>query len=197
VTILLSWLLYIFVFKAKKIKTMYSVLAERYSFNLDMSKVKSSVPYPEAKGIYRKRRADIGTFDKSDGGEKKPHTYIKIGSASNTDFSFIIQRRTRDKKHFHSREEILTGDADFEKEFIIQSNNHELIKKILDYTNMNKLIHAAKMGYNGEMLLLGGEMMYIESNIIKTKNDLMRTELLLHAMCDLCDDIEHYTVVKL
>lgn len=183
------WLIYYFYFRSNKIVKNFNLFAEKYGFTVDMSKKFNFLVHPVASGSFRNRNFMVGSDNKEVKGNRFSSTFIKVQCANPLNVGFLIQRRTRANKVIMSREEVLTEEKEFDIKFVVQANNCEVIKSILDYTNRYKLLQALNLGMNGTLKLNGNTLYFEEIGLLKDNIALMRIEIIIHCMCDIADDL--------
>jgi hypothetical protein len=181
--------IYYFYFRSKKIVNNFNSLTEKYGFKVDFSNKYNSIIHPVAIGMYRNQNIKIGSESKEVNGKRCSFSYIEIQCDNPANISFFVQKRTRSNKVIMTREEVLTEEKDFDLKFVVQSNNNDIVKSILDYTNRYKLLQALNLGLHGVLKLNRKTLYFEEPGLINDKIALMRTEILIHCMCDMAFDI--------
>jgi hypothetical protein len=173
--------------RRKKVLKHYRKLAEKYGFTTDESRKK----YPSAYGEYRSRKVIIGSDKESEGSKTSGYTFVKVLTDNPTGFSFGIFRNSRQNKIRLAGNSVSSGDAEFDEKFLLTANNPVLAKGILNFNTKFKLLQAVDLGLKGEVSLNSNVLLYKESGLIKSPESMMRTELMLHELCDIADELKY------
>ena len=164
----------------------YKKIGEIYNANIDLNKKVGSAKYPSAHGIYRSREILIESYSNAPG-KNSPNTLINVRCDNPSNLTLSLTKKSK----IPANNAIPTGDSEFDDVFIMKTNDPEKAIHILDYTIKFKLLQAANLGYNGELLLDGNNISYREPGLIKKESSLLRIELLLHVLSDIADDLSH------
>lgn len=175
--------------KKKRIKGFYKQLADKYGFSDAEPQDKKTKYLPLVSGVYRNRNVSIKS-ERVEKGKKLIHTVIRIMIENRDNFEFLIAKNTRQNRLKYPSS-AKTGDLEFDESFILHSNNPELANRILNFNTKFKLQQAADLDFNGEVRLNGNVIEYNEPGLINSSASLMRTELLLHELCDIADELKY------
>jgi len=176
--------------KKKRIARFYKQLTEKYGFTPGEAKEKKSKYLPLLSGAYRNRIVTVESLRKETGGKKSDCTLVRVNINNNNNFEFLITLNTKQNRLKYQNSE-KTGDAEFDEKFILVSNNPELARQVLNFNTKFKLQQAADLNFKGEVKLNGNIIDYEEPGLINSSASLMRTELLLHELCDIADELKY------
>jgi hypothetical protein len=171
----------------KKIISIYKKLGEKYSLNVFTEK--GTDGSPRAEGLYRNRNVKIESIvkDSLNGKKMVPHTALTVECENPDNFSFITVKRNKQNNAEYLAGSTQLGESEFDKKFIICTNNPEKLKGIFDFNTRFKLSHVHSLGFEGLITLRGNELQYIENGFLKNEESLMRTELVMHELCDIAE----------
>jgi hypothetical protein len=189
--IIIPWIIILIsaITKKKRIAGFCKQLVQKYSFSTGEPDDKKTKHFPPVSGIYRNRNISIHAKRKETG-KKQIYTLTSVNILNKDNFEFLITKNNKQNRiKFPSAAK--TGDAEFDDGFILVSNNHELAQKVLNFNTKFKLQQAADLDFKGEVRLRGNLLEYEEPGFINTPAALMRTELLLHELCDIADELKY------
>ena len=189
--LVLPWVVLFFIMMAsnKKVVSNYNKLKEKYSLHSDFSKKVGMKHHPSAEGIYRNRNIKIESVvkDSVDGKKVIPHTVLSVDCANSDGFTFIAVRRNRKNAAEYQHGSVLVEDNEFDNKFILQSNNPDKLKRLFDFNTRFKLDQVHKLGFEGRISLNGNLLQYSEAGLLSSDEALMRTELVMHELCDIAE----------
>ena len=190
--IIIPWIIVLIsaITKKKRIARFYKQLTDKYGFTPDEAIDKKSKYLPLLTGAYRNRNVIIESLRKETGGKKTDCTLVKVSIINSNNFEFLITLNTKQNRLKYQNSE-KTGDTEFDEKFILVSNNPELARQILNFNTKFKLQQAADLNFKGEVKLSGNIIEYEEPGLINSSASLMRTELLLHELCDIADELKY------
>src|ERR1051325_8185334 len=117
-------------FKNRKVLKNYQSLAEKYNLDVNTDAKHGRLKNPVSQGIYRDKQISIGTYLKDTGKKKYTCTYIKVTCDNPGNLNFQLEKRSRGNKFILTRDDISTDDKEFDKNFVLQANNSDKVKKL-------------------------------------------------------------------
>jgi hypothetical protein len=179
----------LFISSNRKVISNFKKLADKYSFQTDFSKKIGMKTHPSASGVYRNRNIHIESIirDSLDGKKIIPHTVITAECSNPNNFYFAVVKRNKKNTLNFQNGSHLTGDNEFDNNFIIKTNDINKLNNILDFNTKFKLDRVLALGFNGIVILEGNFIKYIDSGLLNSDEALMRAELMLHEICDISD----------
>jgi uncharacterized membrane protein YecN with MAPEG domain len=193
ITILvLPWLLllaYLLVTNMNILK-IYKSLANKYGFEVDSSKKSGFFSLPTARGKYRDVPVEIGSFIKEEGRKKSSATYINVDCLNASGLDFTIVKKNSANKINYGANAFAISDAEFDRKFIINTNDTKRMFELLNFSIKYKLLQSLNVGFNGVLRLNGNKLEYIEKKLIKNSFNLLRIEILLHLLCEFADELK-------
>lgn len=185
--LILPWV-FIFIYKrffAKPSNKLYDKLKENYNLVMNYTSGKDV----SADGVYRGKKISVATG--TNGKEEGITTEVSVDAENNSAFYFnVVRRKTANNLRFSKSS--MTEEDEFDENFIVETNDTERMKKIFDFNSRFKLLQAMHFGMKGEIRLNGNTITYSEKGSIKDDASLMRTELILHEMCDMADALKYH-----
>lgn len=189
--LIVPWVVLYFIMVAsnKKVVRNFGKLKEKYELHTDLSKKVGMKHHPSAEGIYRNRNIKVESVikDSVDGKKVTPHTVLSVDCANTDGFSFVAVRRNRKNAAEYQQGSVLVEDNEFDNKFIIQSNNPDKLKRLFDFNTRFKLDQVHKLGFEGKISLSGNLLQYSEAGLLSSDEALMRTELVMHELCDIAE----------
>jgi hypothetical protein len=189
--LLVPWIVLLFVMLSanKRVLKNYSSLADKYNLAVDTSKKIGMKTHPSASGIYRNRNIKIESVvrDSIEGKKVMPHTALIVECSNTDNFNFVVVKRKRQNNSVFLAGSSLLEDNDFDNKFICRTNNPEKMKRIFDFNTRFKMEQVHKLGFGGHISLEGNHLMYIDKDLLKDSESLMRLELIMHELCDIAD----------
>ncbi len=189
ILLVIPWIIFFFVYMnaKKKIIKNYKKLEEKYGLSCDYSKKVGMTAHPSAQGLYRSRNIKIESIirDTIEGKKVMPHTALSVECVNSDNFSFMVVKRKKRSSFLAGSS--LIDDNEFDDKFIIQTSNPQKMKSIFDFNTRFKLDQVHALGFDGAIILKGNSLMYIEKNLLKNDEALMRMELVMHELCDIAD----------
>ncbi len=186
--LILPWV-FIFIYKrffSKSSNKLYDKLKKNYNLSMNYTSEKDV----SADGVYRGKKISLATA--TNGKESGVTTEVSVDAENNSGFYFNVVRRKTSNNLKFSKKNSMTEDDEFDENFIVETNDTERMKKIFDFNSRFKLLQAMQFGLKGEITLNGNTITYIEKGSIKDDASLMRTELILHEMCDMADALKFH-----
>lgn len=189
----LIFILVIWLKASQKIVKSFKKLEEKYSMKCDYSKKVGMKTHPSATGIYRNRSLKIETLirDTVDGEKVAPHTAVYIECLNPGGLSFSVVKRKRKNNALFLTGSALMNDNEFDDKFILKTNNIERLRKIFDFNTRFKFDQAHKLGFDGIVKLEDNVLSYTDIGLIDDDNSLLRTELIMHELCDIADSLKY------
>jgi hypothetical protein len=193
--LILPWLVLFFLMMAsnKKVLKNYSTLTEKYSLQPDLTKKIGMRNHPSVSGVYRNRQIKVESVirDSLDGKKVIPHTVLCVECSNMEGFTFSVFKRNRKNSTEYSAGSSLVEDAEFDNKFIIRTNNPEKMKRLFDFNTRFKLDQVHALGFEGRIDLQGNFLTYMESGLMASEESRMRTELVLHELCDIAEVMKY------
>jgi uncharacterized membrane protein YecN with MAPEG domain len=192
IILVLPWLLvivYLLIVNSNILKS-YKSLSNKYGFELDSSKKSRFFKHPVARGRYTEVPVEIGSFIKEEGRKKNSATYINADCINHQGLDFTIVKKNNANKIKYGDNAFSINDAEFDRKFIINTNNTKRMFDLLNFSIKYKLLQSLNIGFNGELRLNGNKLEYIEKELIKNSVNLLRIEILLHLLCEIADELK-------
>ncbi len=164
----------------------YRTLAGKYELLLDESNKK----LPVGSGIYRSTSVRVGAMTDGEAKKNEPVSFIEAMCENKDNVFFRIAKRTKTNSSNFGNSESPLADREFDEKFIINTNNFPELLELMNFNAKYKLLQAVNLGANGELTLNGNRIMYIEPGYVKNDISIMRTEIMLHLICDITDDLK-------
>ncbi|MBK8472220.1 MAG: hypothetical protein IPL33_08635 [Sphingobacteriales bacterium] len=158
-----------------QLKIALSVPA-RKAFNLAWS-------YPSLKGRYLERDLSISMKNKDMAGMSVPYTSMSIDALRHRGVTLEISSETLGStlKKMIGKQDVLTGDIDFDRRFLIKTNNQKFIKDLLD-EEIRDILKKEVFLKMGTLSLKDSELCYEEQIVVNTDNERRRMENILLVM---------------
>lgn len=156
----------------------------RKTFNLEWT-------YPALKGRYLGRDLHVSMKNIDIAGIGVPHTFISIDTlhfgktleiSSETLFTTL-------KKTF-GKQDVITGDAEFDRRFLIASNDNGFVRKLLD-DDIRDILKKEVFLNMGTISLKHSQLHYKEQIVINTDNERRRLENIILVMYMLAKRMEY------
>ncbi len=192
IVLIIPWLFvlfYLFMVNRGIVKS-YESFAEKYGFEVDTSKKSGFFRHPVSHGSYRNIPVVIGSFIKEEGRKKSAATRIDVDCANPADMDFIIVKKTNVNSVLFGGSAYIVNDSEFDDKFIVNTNNTKKMFDLLNFSIKYKLLQSLNVGFKGELTLKGNKLQYIENELIKSSVNLLRTEILLHLLCEIADELK-------
>lgn len=191
--LLIPWLFIIVYLLAKnrQIIKNFKSLESKYGLQVDYGDRAGFKRHPKSSGFYRNKPVSIISSLKTEGGKKFHSTLVKVTSEKPYSLQFTVASKNKLNKSLYKNQSVSLNDHEFDDNFIVVTNDIESIKKIFNFNSKFKLQQALGLGFKGEIRFDGINFEYHERKLMNTETDLMRTELILHELCDLADELKH------
>lgn len=181
--LLVPWIVVLFYYftKKKRAQKYLAQLQKKYSLTAEeLEKNKSVIT-----GYYRSRpvRIESGVLN----GQRKTNTLLKVGCPNPDNLEFILQKRNKANNLVYSHGVYKLDDNEFDKMFILQTNDIERLKALFDFNTRFKLQQIYGLGFKGEISLQGTTFTYNVQGLLNNDAALMKLELVMHELCDLAD----------
>jgi hypothetical protein len=151
---------------------------------------------PSCNGSYRKRNLVLYMFTRSSGSGKNRRTTtytaftLDVNNPEGFEFNIYEQGFFTTLLTKFGMQDIQIGDEAFDKEFIIKSNNENMVRSMLSPMIMSKFIDFAQR-YTAFGIKLNGSQFYYEAPIsIASEKIAMQFEEKINFFCDVADQIE-------
>lgn len=192
VVLIIPWLFvlfYLFTVNRSIIKS-YKLLAEKYGFEVDSSRKSGFFKHPVSQGSYRNIPVAIGSYIKEKGRKKSAATYVEVECTNPAEMDFIILKKTSANIITYGGRAFTVNDSEFDEKFIVNTSDMNRMIELLNFSIKYKLLQSLNVGYNGELTLNGNKLQYIETELIKSKMNLLRIELILHLLCEISEELK-------
>lgn len=141
----------------------------RKTFNLAWS-------YPSLKGLYLGRELIIKMNNKDIGGIAVPHTIITVDTLhSGNTLEISAETFFSTLKKAFGKQDVLTGDNEFDRRFLIVTNNNGFVKKLLDQ-EIRDILKKEVFLKMGKISLQHSRLQYEEQIVVNTDNERRRLE---------------------
>lgn len=191
VILIVPWVIFLILFLGsnRKIIKNYHKLEEKYGLKCDYSKKVGMKNHPSAKGLYRGRNIRLESVirDSIEGKKVMPHTALVVDCVNTDNFSFTVVKRKRQNNAAFLTGSSLVNDNEFDEKYILQTNNEDKMRKIFDFNTRFKFDQVHTLGFDGIVKLDGAQLMYIDKGLLNNDTSLMRTELVMHELCDIAE----------
>ncbi len=164
----------------------YRTLAEKYELRLD----ENNKNFPVGSGVYRSTSVRIGAMPDGTAKNKEPLTFVEAECDNKDNVFFRIVKRTKPNINKYGNSGMPLADGEFDEKFIINTNNFPELLELMNFNAKYKLLQAVNLGADGELILNGNQIMYTEPGYIKGDTNIMKTEIMLHLICDIADDLK-------
>ncbi len=193
--LIVPWIVLFFIMKGsnKKVIKNYQKLSQKYDLNIDITKKVGMKNHPHALGTYRSRNIKIESVirDSIDGKKVIPHTILTVECNNPDKFSFRVVKRNKQNRASYSAGSSLIEDNEFDDKFIVQTSDPIRLRRIFDFNTRFKLDQVHALGFNGAILLHENTLQYIERELLKDDDSLMRVELIMHELCDIAETMKY------
>lgn len=189
--LIVPWLLFIiYILTANKsIVKNFKTFGDKYGFEVDTSKKSGLYRHPVSDGSYRSIPVVIGSFNKEEGRKKYPATYVEADCLNPGNLEFLIVKKTNANSIKYGSKDFSAGDSEFDEKFIVNTNNTDRMFHLLNFSIKYKLIQSINVGFKGELTLNNNKLRYAEKELIKSKMNLLRIEIMLHLLCEIAEEL--------
>jgi hypothetical protein len=168
----------------------YKSLSGKYGFETDFTKKSGFRKLPVVNGKYRNIPVEIGSFINQRGKKKSKATYVKAGCINPSGLEFLLVKKNHANEVKYGAKAYKINDAEFNSKFIVNTNNGERMLELLNFSIKYKLLQSLNIGFKGEIKLEGNNLNYVENELIKNNINLLRTEIMLHLLCEISDELK-------
>ena len=183
--------IYIFAVNRTIVKN-YKSFGDKYGFEVDTTGKSGFFRHPVSRGIYRNIPVIIGTFLKDNGKKKSAATFIEVDCLNPVNFEFLIVKKNSVNRNKYGGKAITVSDSEFDDKFIVNTNDMDRMFNLLNFSIKYKLIQSLNVGFNGIMFLDKNKIRYEEKELLKNSVNMLRTEILLHLLCEIADELKEY-----
>lgn len=180
----------------KSVVRYFNKFSEKYGVNVDDKKKIGIGRFPVAEGVYRDYPLFIASMNTGENYKSYVHTYIRLICRNYTGLNFIIVKNNKQNLVTYGGSEIDVNDSEFAEKFIINTNNPEFMISLLDFNIKYKLLQAANLGFNGEIMLSNENLTYIEQELIRNDIIMLRSEVMIHVLTDIADSLKFKKIEK-
>ena len=157
---------------------------ERKLFNLEWT-------YPALKGAYLGRHLHIAIRNMDMAGVAVPHTVITIDTLhSGKTLEISAETLVSTLKKIVGKQDVITGDAEFDRRFLIKSNDNGFVKKLLD-DDIRDILKKEVFLKMGKISLKHSQMFYEEQVVVNTDNERRRIENIILVMYMIAKRMEY------
>lgn len=179
---------------ARKVSLQYRLLAKKQGWEYEEAPAKLGglMPkLPQVSGEYRGR--EVAVFSKGYGMDNTRQTDTAVRMATNAPDGLkwtLSPRNVLGKLGQMARgEEVQTGDAEFDRRYILRGNNAGAVKGIFQ-GEAREQVESVLQGASAFLTLREGVLMYVEFGLIMDEERRHRVESVLALMANMADAME-------
>lgn len=166
------------------------------TLGLELLPKKPGIHTQEAEGNYQGKIIKVYTITNKVNGYKTTQSVIRLLGANPLKLTFTITHLTWTKnfKQFLGLKRLQFGDPEFDKRFVVISNQSKTIHHLLTDSIRTQLLEIEKsFDFKGGIELHDDSMIYLEHEPLDTTRKQKRFEALADFMCCLKDELDLYS----